>query len=51
MTMQIRTAAGNSRKREANELLRKYQSSRNDQIVKTRTRDVLGLRSYRNTET
>ena len=47
MTMQIRTAAGNSRKREANKVLRK----RNDRIVKTQTRDVLGLRSDRNTET
>ena len=33
MTMQIRTAAGNSRKREANKVLRKYQSSGNDRIV------------------
>ena len=41
MTMQIRTAAGNSRKREANEVLTKYQSSGNDWIVKTQTWDVL----------
>ena len=51
MTMQIRTAAGNSRKREANQVLRRYRSSGNDQIVQTQIWDVLRLRSYRNTET
>ena len=48
MTMQIRTAAG---KREVNKVLRRYQSSGNDRIEQTQTWDVIGLRSYRNTET
>ena len=48
MTMQITTAVGNSRKREASKVLRKYQSSRNYRIKKMPARDALGLRSYRN---
>ena len=51
MTMQIRTAAGNSRKWETKEVLRKYQSSGNYQIMKTQTWHMFGLRSYKNTET
>ena len=51
MTMQIRPAAGNSENVEVNEGLRKYQSSGNYRIVKTQTRDVLGLRSHKNTQT
>ena len=42
MTMQIRTAVGNSRKREANQVFRRYQSSGNDRIVQTQTRAALG---------
>ena len=34
MTMQIRTAAGNSRKKRSERSLRKYQKSGNDLIVK-----------------
>ena len=49
MTMPIRTAAGNSRKREVNQVLRRYNNSGNDRRVQTQTLDVFGLRSYRNT--